>query len=93
MIPLNRTMTCTYDQVLGTVAGDGSADLADRTALPARRDENVCTLYAYGLAGRTVIVTDTPSAGSGQGVGRMTRTFYDARNRSVGSDPSLSSVA
>ncbi len=41
------------------------------------RDENACTLYAYDLAGRTVVVTDTPSAGSGQSLGRMTRTFHD----------------
>ncbi len=31
--------------------------------------------------GNTIIVTDTRSAGSGQGVGRMTRTFYDALGR------------
>ena len=41
----------------------------------------VCGEEELDLAGRTVVVTDTPSAGSGQSVGRMTRTFYDALGR------------
>ena len=37
------------------------------------RDEDICTGYVYDEVGNTIIVTDT--------LGRMTRTFYDALNR------------
>ncbi len=47
----------------------------DCVALPPDRNENVCTLYAYDVAGRTV-VTDT--------LGRITRSFYDGRDHVLG---------
>jgi len=68
---MTRTWYDGRDRVLGRIANwDGHTTLADCGTLPAVRDENICTQYAYDLAGHTVIVTDT--------LGRMTRTFYDA---------------
>jgi hypothetical protein len=41
--------------------------LDGRVTPPSVRDENVCTLYAYDLAGSAVIVTDT----LGRALGRV----------------------
>ncbi len=93
--PLGRTIIVTdvvgamtrtwYDdagRTLGSIAHwDGSTTLAECAALPTTRAANLCTQYAYDAVGRTVIVTDTPSTSSGQAVGRMARTFYDAAGR------------
>jgi YD repeat-containing protein len=74
---LGRATRTWYDarnRALGRIVNwDGQATLDDCATLPSVRDENVCTLYAYDLAGSTVVVTDT--------LGRMTRTFYDALGR------------
>jgi YD repeat-containing protein len=79
---MTRTWYDGRDRVLGRItnvrlsahveAWDGSASLDDCATLSAERDENICTLYTYDLAGNTVIVTDT--------LGRMTRTFLRLRS-------------
>ena len=48
-------------------------DLPTCLALPAERDDDICTLYEYDEVGNTIVVTDT--------LGRMSRTFYDELNR------------
>ncbi|MCP4357958.1 MAG: RHS repeat protein, partial [Chloroflexi bacterium] len=69
-----RTFYDDLNRVQGTIINwDGNISLNDCDSLPAIRDNNICSRYAYDPAGNTVIVTDT--------LGRMTRTFYDDLNR------------
>jgi len=71
---MTRTWYDGRDHVLGRITNwDSHTTLDDCATLSAVRDENICTLYAYDLAGHTVIITDT--------LGRMTRTWYDALGR------------
>ncbi len=74
---LSQTTRTWYDgrgRVLGRIGNwDGTTTLTGCLELPSVRDENACTLYAYDLAGNTVVVTDS--------LGRMTRTFYNPLGR------------
>lgn len=71
---LNRTFYDEANRVKGIILNwDGQTTLEDCATLPAERDQNICTQFAYNSMGMTVIMTDT--------LGRMTRTFVDSMNR------------
>jgi hypothetical protein len=63
---VERTFYDNHGQVAGIVKNWTGAiitieDLPDCLALPTNRDVDICTLFAYDLAGNNTIMTDTAS--------------------------------
>lgn len=78
---LNRTFYDEQGQVRATIDNwSGTitdvANVVDCLALPGERDEDICTLYGYDVAGNNTVMTDT--------LGRMMRTFLDPLGRVEG---------
>ncbi len=89
-----RSFYNTINQQVGMIANwsgsiTNTTQLNDCLSLPATRDTDICTLYAYDELGQVTIMTDT--------LGRATRTFYDELNRVVATvenwTPALTSPA